>query len=108
MIGVILGFIVGLTSIGSGSVFALAMIYLYRLSPGELVGTDIAHAFLLVTAAGVMHAGIGNVDYLLMFNLLLGSIPGVIFGSTLSSKLPAKPLRAIMALMILISGLKLI
>ena len=108
MIGVILGFIVGLTSIGSGSLFALAMIYLYRLSPGELVGTDIAHAFLLVTAAGVMHAGIGNVDYLLMFNLLLGSIPGVIFGSTLSSKLPAKPLRAIMALMILISGLKLI
>lgn len=108
MIGVILGFIVGLTSIGSGSLFALAMIYLYRLSPGELVGTDIAHAFLLVTAAGFMHAGIGNVDYLLMFNLLLGSIPGVIFGSTLSSKLPAKPLRAIMALMILISGLKLI
>src|SRR3954468_657561 len=108
MIGIILGFIVGLTSIGSGSLFALAMIYLYRLSPGELVGTDIAHAFLLVTAAGFMHAGIGNVDYLLMFNLLLGSIPGVIFGSTLSSKLPAKPLRAIMALMILISGLKLI
>jgi len=108
VIGVILGFIVGLTSIGSGSLFALAMIYLYRLSPGELVGTDIAHAFLLVTAAGVMHAGIGNVDYLLMVNLLLGSIPGVIFGSTLSSKLPAKPLRAIMAVMILISGLKLI
>lgn len=108
VIGVILGFIVGLTSIGSGSLFALAMIYLYRLSPGELVGTDIAHAFLLVTAAGFMHAGIGNIDYLLMFNLLLGSIPGVIFGSTLSSKLPAKPLRAIMALLILISGLKLI
>jgi uncharacterized protein len=108
MIGVILGFIVGLTSIGSGSLFALAMIFLYRLSPAELVGTDIAHAFLLVTAAGFMHAGIGNVDYLLMFNLLLGSIPGVIFGSTLSSKLPAKPLRTIMAVMILISGLKLI
>ncbi len=108
VIGVILGFIVGLTSIGSGSLFALAMIYLYRLSPGELVGTDIAHAFLLVTAAGFMHARIGNIDYLLMFNLLLGSIPGVILGSTLSSKLPAKPLRAIMALLILISGLKLI
>jgi len=108
VIGVVLGFIVGLTSIGSGSLFALAMIYLYRLSPGELVGTDIAHAFLLVTAAGFMHAGMGNVDYLLMVNLLLGSIPGVIFGSTLSSKLPAKPLRAIMAVMILISGIKLI
>jgi uncharacterized protein len=108
VIGVILGFIVGLTSIGSGSLFALAMIYLYRLRPSELVGTDIAHAFLLVTAAGIMHAGIGNVDYLLMFNLLMGSIPGVLLGSTLSSKLPAKPLRTIMAVMILISGLKLI
>ncbi len=107
-IGAVLGFIVGLTSIGSGSLFALAMIYLYRMSPSELVGTDIAHAFLLVTAAGFMHAGIGNVDYLLMVNLLLGSIPGVILGSTLSSKFPAKPLRTIMAIMILVSGIKLI
>jgi uncharacterized protein len=107
-IGVILGFIVGLTSIGSGSLFALAMLYLYRMSPSELVGTDIAHAFLLVTAAGFMHAGIGNVDYLLMINLLMGSIPGVLIGSNLSSKFPAKPLRTIMAIMILISGVKLI
>jgi uncharacterized protein len=108
MIGAILGFIVGLTSIGSGSLFALAMLYLYRMSPAQLVGTDIAHAFLLVTAAGLMHAGIGNVDYLLMVNLLMGSIPGVLIGSTLSSKLPAKPLRTVMAIMILLSGLKLI
>lgn len=107
-IGVILGFIVGLTSIGSGSLFALAMLYFYRMSPSELVGTDIAHAFLLVTAAGFMHAGIGNVDYLLVMNLLMGSIPGVLIGSNLSSKFPAKPLRTIMAIMILISGVKLI
>ncbi|MCM3118874.1 sulfite exporter TauE/SafE family protein [Neobacillus sp. MER 74] len=107
-VGAILGFIVGLTSIGSGSLFALVMIYLYRLSPSKLVGTDIAHAFLLVSAAGMMHAGIGNVDYPLMFNLLMGSIPGVILGSTLSPKLPSKPLKTIMAIMILISGFKLI
>ncbi|MGG1674936.1 sulfite exporter TauE/SafE family protein [Neobacillus sp. NRS-1170] len=107
-IGAILGFIVGLTSIGSGSLFALAMLYLYKMRPSELVGTDIAHAFLLVSAAGIMHAGIGNVDYQLMFNLLLGSIPGVILGSTLSAKFPAKPLRTILAVIILISGFKLI
>ncbi|MCJ7841433.1 sulfite exporter TauE/SafE family protein [Lederbergia sp. NSJ-179] len=107
-IGAILGFMVGLTSIGAGSLFALVMLHLYRLKTSELVGTDICHAFLLVTAAGIMHAGIGNVDYLLTFNLLFGSIPGVILGSTLSSKLPVKPLRAIMALMILFSGFKLI
>lgn len=107
-IGAVLGFIVGLTSIGSGSLFAIAMLYLYRMNSSELVGTDIAHAFLLVTAAGFMHAGIGNVDYLLTLNLLLGSIPGVLIGSTLSSKFPAKPLRTIMAIMILFSGIKLI
>lgn len=107
-IGAIVGFIVGLTSIGSGSLFAIAMLYLYKMTPSELVGTDIAHAFLLVTSAGILHAGIGNVNYLLVLNLLIGSIPGVVLGSTLSSKLPTKPLRAILALMILISGLKLI
>ena len=108
IIGAFLGFLVGLTSIGSGSLFALAMLFLYRMRPSELVGTDIAHAFLLVSAAGIMHAGIGNVDYLLMINLLLGSIPGVILGSSLSSTLPATPLRAILAVMILITGFKLL
>jgi uncharacterized membrane protein YfcA len=107
-IGAVVGFIVGLTSIGSGSLFALAMLYLYKMTPSELVGTDIAHAFLLVTSAGIIHAGIGNVDYMLVLNLLLGSIPGVVLGSTLSSKLPTKPLRAILAIMLLISGIKLL
>ncbi len=107
-IGAVLGFIVGLTSIGSGTLFALAMLYLYRLTSSELVGTDIAHAFLLVSVAGILHAGFGNVDYLLTANLLMGSIPGVIAGSTLSAKVPAKPLRTVMAMIILISGFKLI
>jgi uncharacterized protein len=107
-IGAVLGFMVGLTSIGSGSLFALAMLFLYKLRATELVGTDIAHAFLLVSAAGFMHAGIGNVDYLLAINLLVGSIPGVIIGSTISSKIPAKPLRAILAVIILLSGFQLI
>jgi len=108
LIGVVLGFIVGLTSIGSGSLFALAMIYLYRLTAAELVGTDILHAFLLVTAAGAMHAVYGNIDYALAFNLLLGSVPGVVIGSRLSAKVPGRPLRTFMAAIILISGLKLI
>lgn len=108
MIGLLLGFIVGLTSIGSGSLFALALLYFYRMRSSQLVGTDIAHAFLLATAAGLMHAGLGNVDYALMFNLLVGSIPGVLFGSTLSAKVPSKPLRTIIAALIFVSGLKLI
>lgn len=107
-IGAVLGFIVGLTSIGSGSLFALAMMFFYRLKSSSLVGTDIVHAFFLVAAAGLLHAGFGNIDYPLAFNLLAGSIPGVLAGSTLSSKVPAKPLRAVVSAIILISGIKLI
>jgi uncharacterized membrane protein YfcA len=107
-IGVLLGFIVGLTSIGSGSLFAIAMIYLYQLKGTELVGTDIAHAFLLVTVAGMLYLGVGKVDYPIVINLLIGSIPGVIIGSRLSVKVPTRPLRTIVALLILISGIKLL
>jgi uncharacterized membrane protein YfcA len=107
-IGFVLGFIVGLTSIGSGSLFALMMLYLFQMSAARIVGTDIAHAFLLVTVAGLLHAGMGNVNFGLAFNLLSGSIPGVLIGSTLSAKVPAKPLRAILAALIFISGIKLI
>lgn len=107
LIGAVFGFIVGLTSVGSGSLFAIAMLYLYRMNTVELVGTDIAHAFLLVTTAGLLNAGIGTVDYALAANLLLGSIPGVIIGSKLSAKVPAKPLRVVMAVLILFSGLSL-
>ncbi|WP_199615646.1 sulfite exporter TauE/SafE family protein [Paenibacillus alkalitolerans] len=107
-IGVVLGFVVGLTSIGSGSLFAIALIFLFRLSSSEVVGTDIAHAFFLVSVAGLLHAGLGNVNYGLAFNLLAGSIPGVLAGSGLSAKIPSRPLRAVMAALILISGIKLI
>ena len=107
-IGFILGFFVGLTSVGSGSLFALVMIFLYRLKASELVGTDIAHAFILVTVAGLLHAGAGNVDFMLAVNILIGSIPGVILGSGLSRKVPERPLRAVMATIILLSGIQLI
>jgi uncharacterized protein len=108
LIGILLGFIVGLTSIGSGSLFAVAMLYLYQLKGSELVGTDIAHAFLLVTVAGMLYLSAGNIDYPLVINLLTGSIPGVLIGSTLSAKVKTKPLRAVVALVILFSGFKLL
>ncbi|MGH1007616.1 sulfite exporter TauE/SafE family protein [Bacillus cereus] len=107
-IGAILGFVVGLTSVGSGSLFAIALIYLYQMRPSELVGTDITHAFILVTVASILNINLGNVDYMLAINLLIGSIPGVIIGSKLSSKIPVKPLQLLLALIIFISGLKLV
>jgi len=108
LIGIVLGFIVGLTSVGSGSLVAIALLYFFRMNASELVGTDIAHAFFLVTAAGIMHAGFGNVNFPLVMNLLIGSIPGVLLGSSLSAKVPAKPLRTVVALVILLSGFKMI
>lgn len=107
-IGFALGFVVGLTSVGSGSLFALALIYLYRLKGSQIVGTDIAHAFFLVTAAALMHAEMGNVDYGLTLNLLAGSIPGVLAGSAVSARVPTGPLRAVVASIILLSGIKLL
>lgn len=108
VIGIVLGFIVGLTSIGSGSLAAIALLYFFRMEASELVGTDIAHAFFLVSAAGIMYAGFGHVDFHLVINLLVGSIPGVLLGSTLSAKVPTKPLRTVLALVILLSGIKMI
>ncbi|MDA2146956.1 MULTISPECIES: sulfite exporter TauE/SafE family protein [unclassified Bacillus cereus group] len=107
-IGAILGFVVGLTSVGSGSLFAIVMIYLYQMKISELVGTDITHAFILVTVASILNMKLGNVDYILTINLLIGSIPGVIIGSKLSSKIPVKPLQLLLALIIFGSGLKLV
>jgi uncharacterized membrane protein YfcA len=107
-IGAIIGFVVGFTSIGSGSLFALALMYFFRLSGKEIVGTDIAHAFFLVTAAGLAHISFGNVNFSIVFNLLLGSIPGVLMGSMLSAKLPSNATKIIISSIILVSGLKLL
>jgi len=97
--GALLGFVVGLTSVGSGSLFAIAFLYFYRLKGAEVVGTDIGHALILTAVAGSLHAGLGHVDFRLAANLV---------GSTLSARVPAKPLRVIMAAMILLTGLKLL
>jgi uncharacterized membrane protein YfcA len=108
IIGAILGFIVGLTSIGSGSLFALALMHYLNMNGKEVVGTDIAHAFLLTTAAGLTHMSFGTVDLSIVFQLLLGSIPGVIAGSILSTKIPTLFLRYAISILIIMTGIKLI
>ncbi|MFB6367788.1 sulfite exporter TauE/SafE family protein [Paenibacillus elgii] len=108
VVGFVLGFIVGLTSVGSGSLFAIAMLFMYRILPSQLVGTDIVHAFFLVTVSALLHVGIGKVDFLLVLNLIIGSVPGVIIGSKLSSIIPTKLLKITVTLIILISGFKLL
>ncbi len=108
LLGAGVGFLVGLTSVGSGALIAVALIAVSRLPATSIVGTDIAHALVLVSAAAVMHWQIGTVDIPLAANLLVGSIPGVILGSRLAYFTPARPLKFGMALLVLASGLKMI
>ena len=86
--GGMLGFLVTLTSVGAGALGVVMLVYLYpyRLTPSKLVGTDIAHAVPLTLIAGLGHLGLGNVDFPLLGALLIGSIPGIILGSLLSTR----------------------
>ena len=102
------GYLVGLTSIGSGSVMAVILLLLYPIAPAIIVGTDIAHATILSFVVGIAHMTQGNVDFGLAGTLLLGSIPGVLIGARLAPFIPGKPLKAILAVMLIFVGLRLL
>ena len=103
-IGAAAGFIIGLTSVGSGTLLAMVLIVFYPLASSRVVGTDVFHSLLLLTATGIAQIRFGNVDLGMVAALVLGSVPGVILGSHLTLKTPAKWLRLILALVLLISG----
>jgi uncharacterized protein len=105
--GAIGGFIVGLTSVGSGTFFGLVMLLVFPLTASKVVGTDIFHAAALLWVAGAGHLAAGNVDLGAMGSLLVGSIPGVLLGSQVSVKLPERVLRLGLALTLTLAGLKL-
>ena len=107
-IGIVGGFIVGLTSVGSGTLFALAMLFAFPLAAKYVVGTDIAHAAALLFIAGFGHLVAGNVDVPAISWLLVGSIPGVLIGSQISVGLPERVLRLALASVLALSGLKLL
>ena len=102
------GYLVGLTSIGSGSIMAIILLLLYPIAPAIVVGTDIAHATILSLVVGLAHMTQGNVDFALAGTLLLGSIPGVLVGARLAPFIPGKPLKTILAVMLLFVGLRLL
>jgi uncharacterized membrane protein YfcA len=107
-IGAVGGFVVGLTSVGSGTFFGLAMLLVFPLTAPKIVGTDISHAAALLWVAGVGHLVHGNVDLHAMAWLLLGSIPGVLLGSQMSIKVPERSLRFTFAFILVLSGLRLV
>ncbi|MGH3131263.1 MAG: sulfite exporter TauE/SafE family protein [Gaiellaceae bacterium] len=108
LIGLIGGFIVGLTSVGSGTFFALTMLIVFPLKSMKVVGTDIFHAAALLWVAGAGHFVAGNVDLGAVGWLLLGSIPGVLIGSELTTAIPDRGLRVALAATLAISGIKLL
>ena len=107
-IGLVGGFVVGLTSVGSGTFFALAMLAVFPLTAAKVVGTDIFHAAALLWVAGLGHLVGGNVDLGATAWLLVGSIPGVLIGSQVSVKLPERSLRMALAVTLAVAGLKLL
>jgi uncharacterized membrane protein YfcA len=104
-IGLVLGLILGFTSVGSGALIGLALILVFRLTPHRVVGTDVFHAAVLLWVAGLAHFASGNVDLVLMANILLGSIVGVWVGTNLMTRVPANGLRPALGCVLLGSAL---
>src|SRR6478752_2532013 len=92
-LGASVGFVLGVTSAGSGSLIAVGLILLFRLAPKQVVATDVFHAAILLWAAAIAHIVAGNVDWVLMANILIGSVPGVWLGSHLVTKIDVSTLR---------------
>jgi len=105
VIGATTGFVIGVTSAGSGTVIAILLIAVYRLAPKKVVGTDVFHAAILLWAAGVAHWVGGNVDFTLAANILIGSVPGVIIGAALSDRAPQGFIRTALGVVLVGSGI---
>ncbi len=106
--GVVGGFVVGLTSVGSGTLFSLVMLIAFPLTAAKIVGTDIFHAAVLLAVAGAGQLAIGHVDLGAMGWLLIGSVPGVLIGGRLTVALPDRALRVALAATLTLAGVKLI
>jgi uncharacterized protein len=106
--GAVVGWCVGATSVGSGSLLAPFLLLLYPAKTSKVVGTDVFHAALLVSITGIIHATSGGTDWKLVPILLTGSIPGVLIGTTLSSRIPTKVLRTGLGAILLVTGYEML
>jgi uncharacterized membrane protein YfcA len=108
LVGLAGGFVLGLTSVGSGTFFGLMLLLLYPLTAPKIVGTDIFHAAVLLWAAGLAHLSADNVDLGATGWLAVGSIPGVVAGSQLTLRVPERGIRAALGAVLFAAGVKLI
>lgn len=107
VVGLFGGFVLGLTSVGSGTFFGLMLLLLFPLTAPKIVGTDIAHAAILLWAAGLAHLSADNVDLAATGWLAIGSIPGILIGSQWTVRLPERTIRLALALVLLLAGVRL-
>jgi len=108
IIGLCSGFLVGMTSVGSGSIIMMMLLLFYSYPPKVNVGTDIVHAVVLTGVTGLLHFRLGNVDSHLVTSLLIGSIPGGLLGSYLSTRVPVLWLRRILCFILFVTGARMI
>lgn len=107
--GAVLGILVSISSVGAGALGVTAMLFLYPTMPAlRIVGSDIAHAVPLTAVAGIGHWMLGSVDWVLLGSLLLGSLPGIWLGSHVSTRVPDRVLRPLLATMLILIGTRMI
>jgi uncharacterized protein len=109
VLGAVVGFLVSLTSVGSGSLIIACLVVIYPATPlKRIVGSDIVHALFLVGVSALGHMKIGSINTPLLGGLLIGSIPGVWIGSRMSAYFPEKVLRPVLGTTLLFLGYKLL
>ncbi|WP_216936537.1 sulfite exporter TauE/SafE family protein [Acinetobacter sp. BY484] len=105
IMGIILGIFVTLSSVGAGAFGIMALVVMFPNLPMiRIIGSDVVHAVLLTLVAGLGHMSSGNVDFMLLFWLLVGSIPAIIVGTLLSSRMPEKLIRKILGITLFALG----
>ncbi|MGD0988214.1 MAG: sulfite exporter TauE/SafE family protein [Candidatus Sulfotelmatobacter sp.] len=108
LLGLIAGFLVGITSVGSGSIVMMMLLLFYSFQPKVMVGTDIVHALILTGVTSLLHFRLHNIDIHLVGALVLGSIPGGLLGSYLSTRVPVPWLRRILCAVLLATGARML
>jgi len=108
-LGAAVGFIVGITSVGSGTIVIIALLFMYpRLTGSSLVGTDLTQAIPMVGSAALAHILFGDFRLVLTASIVAGSVPGAVLGALISSRVPTRAVRAALAVVLVTSGLKLV
>jgi uncharacterized membrane protein YfcA len=108
LIGFVVGILVGITSIGSGTVTLMLLLLFYGYAPAVMVGTDVVHGVLLTGVTGLLQTRLGNTDYALVGSILLGSIPGGLLGASLANRIPSKRLKELLYVVLFVFGVRML